>query len=119
MLPWAPTYYFNGARTKVTLNTTLNDIWWPQVLALTESKHWRMPFSERIHSLPHRFETNATWTFALTPSPGAPDAHFTVPMFGSKAGELNPEFASMFKLLFTAVVEYLDSKGWAEATGVA
>ena len=46
-LPWAPSYSFNEARSEVTLNTTLNDIWWPKVLALTGSKHWRMPFSDR------------------------------------------------------------------------
>ena len=32
-------------------------------------------------------------------------------------GTLNPEFATMFKLLFGAVIKYLDSKGWAEDGG--
>ena len=114
MLPWAPTYYFDSTRTKVTLNTTLNDIWWPKALELTGSTHWRMPFSERIRSLPHHFETNATWIFKLEPSTSAPGGHVTIPMFGSKAGELNPQFVSMFKVLFKAVMNYLDSRGWAD-----
>jgi hypothetical protein len=109
-LPWAPKYHLNAAMTEVTLNTTLNDVWWPRVLALTDSKHWRMPFSDRIHSVPHMFKTNATWTFSVE---GA-NAH-VVPMFqGGTAGVLNPEFSRLFKLLFGAVMQYLESRGWAD-----
>jgi hypothetical protein len=77
-LPWAPTYSFNEARTAVTLDTAANDEWWPKVLTLTGSKAWRMPFSDRIRSIPHNFATNATWAFDL---PGG--AKKNVPMFAS------------------------------------
>ena len=42
-LPWAPSYVFNADGSAVTLNTKLNDAWWPKVLAATGSKNWREP----------------------------------------------------------------------------
>ena len=54
----------------MTLNTTMNDVWWPKVLKLTGSNHWRMPFSDRIHSAPHMFLTNASWTFRVQETSG-------------------------------------------------
>eukprot|EP01050_Picozoa_sp_SAG11_P001730 SAG11_NODE_79_length_17750_cov_28.445980_6_plen_390_part_00 len=107
-LPWRPTYTFNAAKTAVMLNTTANDLYWPKVLALTGSQNWRMPFSKRVRSLPHRFETNATWPFSL--ATGAVD---NVPMFVTGTpGVLNPEFERLFKLLFSATMNYLDRYGF-------
>ena len=107
-LPWAPSYVFNADGSAVTLNTKLNDAWWPKVLAATGSKNWReppalcqpdrspvaealslclctgMPFSDRIHSLPHLFTTNSSWLFHMQ------NGSKPVPMFTGKAGELNP-----------------------------
>ena len=81
---------------------------------MTGSRHWRMPFSDLIvHSLSHRFETNATWAFYVA-SKTSKDLLLHVPMFGAAAGVLNREFARMFKVLFGAVMRYLDSKGWAD-----
>ena len=107
-LPWHPTYSFNAARTVVSLNTAAHDIWWPKVLELTGSKAWRLPFSERVVSVPHRFLSNATWRFIV-------DKQLVkVPIFNGSAGHFNPEFESMFRLLFGSVMHYLESKGWSE-----
>ena len=43
-----------------------------------------MPFSDRIHSLPHLFTTNSSWLFHMQ------NGSKPVPMFTGKAGELNP-----------------------------
>ena len=106
-LPWAPSYVFTADESSVVLNTTANDKWWPKVLHVTGSKNWRMPFSARIHRvLPHRFTTNTTWTFNMHSGPRP------VPIFAGGAGLLNPEFSRHFRVLFSAVMKYLDSKGW-------
>ncbi len=114
-LPWAPSYAFDSTRTSVTLNTTMNDVWWPKVLKLTGSKHWRMPFSDRIHSAPHEFLTNASWSFRVREKNGSVITH-SVPMFqGSTPGQLNEEFEGMFKVLFGSVMKYLDAQGWGDS----
>lgn len=107
-LPFCPTYSFNAARTAVTLNTTAHELWWPKALHLTRSQNWRMPFSERVHSVSHRVLTNATWPFIVETK-----AVF-VPIFSGSPGHFNPEFESMFRLLFGKTMDYLESKGWAE-----
>ena len=123
-LPWAPSYTFNEGKTAVSLNTTLNDVWWPKVLKLTGSRNFRMPFSLRITkgegAISHHFPTNCTWWFNVktssssssSSSKGHSSVH-KVPMFSAE-GVVSPEFARMFKLLFGAVSDYLESKGWAE-----
>jgi hypothetical protein len=115
-LPWAPEYTFNEAKTEVTLNTTLNDEYWPQVLAMTKSTNFRMPFSLRIFKAegarPHLFPDNCTWWFT------SHDGHtkLEVPIFTAPfGGILNPEFERMFKILFKATMQYLESKGWADS----
>jgi hypothetical protein len=108
-LPWAPSYVFTIDESSVVLNTTAHQHWWPKVLAATGSKNWRMPFSARIHRvLPHQFTTNTTWTFNMHSGPRS------VPIF-KKTGLLNPEFSRPFRVLFKAVMVYLDSKGWGNS----
>ena len=107
-LPWHPTYSFNAARTAVSLNTLAHDRWWPKVLELTRSQAWHLPFSERVISAPHRLLTNATWRFIVDKQ------LLEVPIFNGSAGQFNPEFESMFRLLFGSVMDYLESKGWSE-----
>lgn len=113
-LPWAPSYAFDESRTSVTLNTTMNDMWWPKALNLTRSKHWRMPFSNRIHSAPHMFLTNASWAFRVRETNGSIVMH-NVPMFQGSPGHINEEFERMFKILFQSVMKYLDSQGWGDS----
>ena len=113
-LPWAPSYVFDETRTSVTLNTTMNNEWWPKVLKLTGSKHWRMPFSDRIHSAPHQFLTNASWPFRVRESNGSVTIH-NVPMFEGSPGKLSAKFERMFKVLFGSVIKYLDSQGWGDS----
>ena len=107
-LPWHPTYSFNAAKTSVSFNTTANDLWWPKVLKVTGSQAWRMPFSRLVRSAPHRVLSNATWTFIVEKK------GVQVPIFNGSAGQFNPEFESMFRLLFSGVMRYLESRGWDE-----
>lgn len=107
-LPWAPTARFNAERTAVTLNTSLHEVWWPKVLALSGSQHWRLPFSTRGH-VKHFLPTNATHEFH--DASGHP---FNVPMFKpGQSGVLDAEFERLFRILFGASVAYLDRHGWA------
>ena len=104
-LPFAPSYKFNEAMTEVTLNTTLHEHWWPKALAVTNSRHWRMPFSNRVKSsVPHHLPTNVTWAFIG--STGKPEP---VPIFqaGTNNGTLNPEFERLFLVLFRVLFRVL------------
>ena len=113
-IPWQPSYEFTHDRASVTLNTTAHDLWWPRVLSLTKSTRWRLPFSTRF-STPAKVANlvNATWGFVLAGG----GEEIQVPVFDGGApasGKLNPTFVSMFKILFGAVMRYLDSRGWGE-----
>jgi hypothetical protein len=104
----------------VILNTTMHQIWWPRVLNLTGAKHWRMPFSTRVFKYHHgasSLPTNSTWNFSTTSSSESSGSAgltgtLTVPIFGARAGELNPEFTARFKALFSEVLVYLEANGW-------
>ena len=114
-LPWGPSYRFNENLTAVTLNTSAHDAMWPKVLELFGSTvTWRMPFTLRFFggegALPHLLPNNVTWWFTT-----ADGNRLHVPVFAAPYnGTLNPEFERMFTVLFTAVVDYLDSaaKAW-------
>ena len=111
-LPWAPTYRFNANRTRVVLNTTAHDEWWGKVLQLTAPgpSPWRMPFSSRFsraeNAIPHFLNDNVTWWFQDENGDALKVPVFAGPPYN---GTLNPAFEQMFTVLFTAVVEYLDT----------
>ena len=106
----------------VVLNTTMHQVWWPRVLKLTGATHWRMPFSTRVYKYHHgaSLPTNSTWNFTSTggvlptngDSAGSGYTVLTVPIFGGRAGELNPEFKMRFTALFSSVLAYLEGNGW-------
>jgi hypothetical protein len=121
-LPWAPSYKFNEDKTAVELSTSLHELWWPRVLALSGSTAWHMPFS--VHLYKESAEGQAcqrkgpsstrgfdkcTWEFV-----GADGEAFSVPIFRA-TGTLNPEFETAFRLLFKAVMGYLDAHGWGDS----
>ena len=64
----------------------------------------------------HSQTLNASWTF------GSGDAPVTVPVFvgaNISHAELNPEFVRLFKLVNTAIVAHLQSRGWLSRTVAA
>ena len=108
-LPFAPRYTISADRQSVKLDTVALEKWFPVILNVTGAKHWRMPFSARIHSAPHVVETNATWTFR-----GEGGEVFTVPIFKEgHPGTLDPEFERLFLMLFRAVDAFMERVGWA------
>jgi hypothetical protein len=111
ILPWSPTYRFTEDFRRVELNTTMHQEWWPRVLSLTSSTHWRMPFTNRVRKAEHNpssLPTNSTWDFT-----GPNGKLVSVPIFAG-TGELNPRFQQLFIALFGVVFQYLETQGWDE-----
>lgn len=122
-MPWAASYRFNEERTGVALNTSMHELWWPRVLALTgPSTRWRLLFSGCILTEPRQNQKGGTSSFGDHIVPN--DANWSyvdhegktllVPIFTGTAGEFNPTFERMFRALFGAVDTYLRANSWEE-----